>query len=186
MKGILFKPDMIQAIIEGRKTQTRRVIKPQRETMDKLRRLSPLHITYDGDSCWNIKPRYQVGEIVYIKEAFCHSCAYICFKLGYEPIGCTGAEWKSPLFLKQVDARYFLVITDVRVERLQEISIDDIKSEGIIFALPPLPYDPLDPQALSNKAYLDEFIILWNSINREKWESNPWVFVYTFKQIRRR
>ena len=65
MKGILFKPYMIQAIIEGRKTQTRRIIKPQPEIWEGYKNLTLNDLAFDG-----FKPRYRVGEIVYVKDIY--------------------------------------------------------------------------------------------------------------------
>jgi len=76
---------------------------------------------------------------------------------------------RSPLFMPEWAARYFITITDVRAERLQEISRDNILAEGIY----PFPYH--------NKT---EFKNLWNSINKDyPWESNPWAFAYSFKRV---
>ena len=74
MKGILFKPDMIKAIIEGRKTQTRRIIKPQPRHPNIEVGLD--HIDVIGQFVFTdgsiLKPRYLTGETVYIKEAWYH------------------------------------------------------------------------------------------------------------------
>jgi len=183
MKGILFKPDMIQAIVEGRRTVTRRVIKPQPEDY----RVShpggydcpPASIVkYKGK--WidlgdfeNDYPRYQVGETVYIKEACCVECykrdgikdACLRYDNGEETRCANPHVWQSPLFMPEWAARYFLEITDVRAERLQEITLKDMWAEGMDEDM----YAPT------------QFELLWNTINKDKWESNPWVWVYTFR-----
>ncbi len=165
MNGILFKPDMIKAIIEGRKTQTRRVINPQ-----------PTHFHYattgqypcrtDGEQ---IHPRYQVGEVVYIKEAYYRMD---CETMGFEK----SIKWLSPLFMPAKDARYFIRITDVRAVRLQEITPEDCISEGISTSWMG------SSLVASDGDLIRRYEILWDSINKKNpWVTNPWVWVYTFK-----
>jgi hypothetical protein len=132
MKSILFKPEMIQAILDRRKTQTRRVIKPQPDN----RIENPALIG---------KPKYQPGDIVYVKETWRPTLCSMPTGWPYD-YKATAAQdgvpvegpWKSPLFMPERAARIFLEITDVRVER----------------------YGP------------------------DSWESNPWVWVYSFKQVK--
>ena len=202
MNGILFKPDMIQAIIEGRKTVTRRVIKqltPEFE-WEVIDVGEPIIMAKDGiGGCIFLKKRYQVGETVYIKEAWMlehniEGCSRLDdFVTIHYSNASTRKRWgdiidneagvflvsvakafdkprceQPPMFMPEVLARYFLEITDVRAERLNQITDTDAVKEGI-----------------PNGAYavnpISSFRKPWNSINKEKWESNPWVFVYTFR-----
>jgi len=220
MKGILFKPDMIKAIVEGKKTVTRRLISKQRESSEC--ELMPGH---DKDSIvWlfrhealseiiSVKPRYQVGEVVYIKEAYTYVTlaekdpwkdraiadgsfrrmpngdpVTVWFKLdGYE----IGSRWETPMFMPAWAARYFIKIKDVRAERLQEISWKDTHAEGI------LRFDREHPDIDGGVGYnrgarglpmryesIAAYMDLWNSINKDyQWESNPWCWVYTFVKV---
>ncbi|MCJ7828310.1 MAG: hypothetical protein MUP81_01030, partial [Dehalococcoidia bacterium] len=158
MNGILFKPWKIKAIAESdREWQTRRVIK---QAIHEFKSLEGIHIEIAGAvlpardkgfvAWWpgNSKglaeftkqqyqtgflPRYQVGEVVYVKEAWCESYygKPICYKLdGNESPGPKGF-WRSPMFLKAINARYFIKITGVRAERVQDITEEDAKAEGI-------------------------------------------------------
>jgi hypothetical protein len=189
MKGILFKPEMIQAIIEGRKTQTRRVIKPQPIIAQTYKGLTLKDLEYDG-----FKPRYQVGEPVYIKEAWAtekqydhlkpseipHTAKifYVSDGVGEWPTNLSIGKLRSPLFLPEPFARYFILIKDVRAERLQEISEWDAQAEGIeaFYRTTPCGY------SWEAKERTKRFIELWNSINKDyPWESNPWVFRYEFE-----
>ena len=194
MKGILFQSEMIQAIVNGSKTQTRRVIKPQ-PVLD--------HI-YEGKEIWNFAgsglgidcsprySRYQVDEVVYIKEAWrvvgrdSTDNKYrlqIQYKDGgriwqevspikwcwYTDNTGWGADsrWRSPLFMPEWAARYFIKITDVRAGRLQEISLDDVLAEGVM--------------NIGVGGPTRTFQYLWNSINKDyQWESNPFIFRYEF------
>jgi len=157
MKGILFTPEMIQAIVEGRKTQTRRVIKPQPKYLEgnpysqwfwckqDISEIEALQkginhaVWWDGVKNPNVMTafaRYQVGEVVYIKEAWGPAEGLkVLYKASetelshYEEILIGG--WRSPMFMPANNARYFITITDVRAERLQEITEEDAIAEGI-------------------------------------------------------
>jgi len=101
-------------------------------------------------------------------------------------------KWKSPLFMPERAARIFLEITDVKVERLNEISEEDAISEGVNM------YSDraammIDQETagytndlIDNSTAKTLFVELWDSINAKThpWESNPWVFAYTFKTIK--
>jgi hypothetical protein len=207
MKGILFKTDMIKAIREGRKTVTRRVIKFKS---------MPLIVDSDWHAPWfdivlnewvfsarfglaarsqRIKPRYHIGETVYIKEAWCED--FTGEKIHYKLDGgeSPGAQiffgkdkqwhdykkpfWRSPLFLPEIFARYFIQILDVRPERPQEITAEESYKEGI---------EKLDKgvgrlnykYSMATELYAE----LWNSINpKHPFSSNPWVWRYEFKLL---
>ena len=205
MKGILFKPEMIQAIIEGRKTQTRRVIKPQPPSNAEVctcKRVKHIYIRKDPppkaptEPTCNVsvmKPRYQVGETVYIKEKWAYAMNPLPFKKQRIIYKASESDlshweeiiignWRSPMSLKAEDARYFIEITDVRAERLQEITPYDAEAEG--FAKWGLEHNCSACETESHSFYggLYHFKEIWNSINKEKWESSPWVWVYTFKR----
>lgn len=217
MKGILFKPDMIQAILDHRKTQTRRAIKPQPQTdgidgydvefghyyptkIDKDGNQYPgeqvlgLYST-DGERGW--LPRYQVGETVYIKEShrlsvqsFAPDLTEVVMNVGFRDGTYLKAtipydeyfkyrnklnKWRSPLFMPAWAARYFIQITGVGAERLQEISLASIQAEGIP-----------DNRATHNAPIqIAKIKDLWNSINKPPydWDSNPWVWRYEFKLV---
>jgi hypothetical protein len=221
MKGIVFKPDMIKAIIEGRKTQTSRVINPKMiEKCHHCQHLFEEHDwgTYNNPSteylpaclvencnCESFIPqsRYQVGETVYIKEAFTYvtlaekdhwkdraikdgsfrrkpddSPVTVWYKLqGFE----IGADWENPRTMPAWAARYFIMITNVRAERLQEITYNDCWAEGIDRDLPTVRrVNDLINEQITPKTYFKE---LGNKINKPPydWNSNPWAWVYGFK-----
>ncbi|MGA2669984.1 MAG: hypothetical protein ABSF21_00985 [Dehalococcoidia bacterium] len=175
MKGIMFKPDMIQAIIEGRKTQTRRVIKPQPKTDLIKHANSPYWISgLTDDSYERVHiPRYQVGETVYIKEKIQQDGELAVYASDRQPVMFYRSlnrlhwRWQKPYLssraLPEEAARYFIVITDVRAERLQEITLADVIKEGF------------------GDATIDEFNKEFLKLNPQIGEVNPWVFVYTFR-----
>ena len=200
MKGILFKPDMIKAIVEGRKTQTRRAIKPQPKV---------IHSQYTDSSIETeqlfrngrktLKPRYQVGETVYIKEAW--QVLDVDTRTLREPIHHVKIEhridgvvrwthmpatiaytipdaWHSPLHLAEITARYFIQITDARAERLQNMTEKDALEEGINIKA----VTTQGNLVIDVPSYVNAYAMLWDFINPNyPWESNPWVWPYRFK-----
>lgn len=200
MKGILFKPDMIKAIIEDRKTQTRRVIKPQPPAKFNGKRPNMFHnvlLFMDEndrslglDECYEVHPRYKFTEKLYIKEP-CNvwealhgdwMITYYEIPPGtYTPISRTAyppEEWiRKHLVTASQEytartmpawaARYFIEITDIWAQKLQAISYEQITAEGV------------------DTGQDIHFQELWDSINKPRydWESNPWVWVYSFTKV---
>ena len=204
MNGILFKPWKIKAIADNpdMEWQFREVIKPQpvyeRGVLRWIKSPNKIDINMDDHADLAILyARYKVGELVYIKEAhkLWASTDYGCWKVEYkdgviEDCNCVVdpetdnshwfyelAKWRSPLFMPAWAARYFIRMTGVEAQRLQEISIDDCKAEGIhgyTLAKGCLSDNPPDQRW--------KFIELWNTINpKYPWDSNCWVFKYRFK-----
>ena len=206
MKGILFKPDMIKAIRDKRKTVTRRLagLKEINECPDDWKlsgfNFGVVHFWNKNDvnmPAVRVKPReggkYQVGETVYIKEAWAgapwqddlppsemsQEPGLLAYKACPEDINyCLAGKWRSPLFMPAWAARDFLKITDVRAERLQEITSEDCIAEGIAKEYRHIFFEK------TSRHLIDEYKELWNSINKEHpWESNPWIFRYQFEEV---
>jgi hypothetical protein len=190
MKGILFKHWKIKAIAENpdREWQTRRVIKPQpiickgvmRWEKNKGNRFVSINMDKHGDLAIPFA-RYQVGETVYIKEAYypifrnMATEPVMCYKLDQRDPSCV-KQWHSPMMMPEKYARHFIKILAIKAERLQEISWLDCLAEGIGEDKEGFFYDThySVPQGA--------FIELWDSINRDyQWDSNPFVFAYTFR-----
>jgi hypothetical protein len=132
----------------------------------------------DQDALARLHTRYQVGETVYIKEAYWKDSDGSLFDYADAPRElipdfCTLV---SPLFMPEWAARYFIRIKDVRVEKLQDIltTPKDIFLEGL-------------PDEYAECAFgftLDWFKGLWDSIHKDyPWEANPWVFRYEFRIV---
>lgn len=219
MKPILFNTEMARAILDGRKTVTRRLVKPQPDS----RHQSPLGYcvsstgsnTDIGKYGWGIneygghiqyaKPTFQIGDILYVRETFCSNYFDECiarlrngnrnaYKADYnkDVVGDVVPEpkWKPSIHMPKEAARIFLKVTDVRVERLQDITEEQIIKEGIS------PYDDIcqderweptynDPDSGGSPNLKQGFEILWDSTVKEDWQkfaSNPWVFVYEFER----
>ena len=188
MKGICFKEPLFHATVRGSKTQTRRIMRPQP----------------DDGQIWNsilglgIKPRYKKGELLYLKEPYIDDLNMDKTYFKYSPddvkevgewlkmqageVKSAKKIWKNKLFMPQSEARYFIKITDVRVERLQEITEDDCIKEGIEMNNYPHRgwywmegYYSTDDPILAYERLIDK-------INgKGTWESNPFVFVYDYE-----
>lgn len=200
-RPILFSAPMVRAILEGRKTQTRRIIKPQ-----------PAGQIFLKYGCWNSVdqlepwtcPYGQPGDRLWVRESWCPG------RPGYvngdgKPYGVLPFErsWPIPkehpegivvryaatwnngdqgdevppmrpsIHMPRWASRITLGITDVRVQRLQDIQEADALAEGIKVEVREL-------------GALDPFKRLWDSINakRAPWESNPWVWCLAFKRVK--
>jgi hypothetical protein len=217
MKGILYKPPKIDFIRKhpDMDIQTRRlsglaeinkepdkwVYEPQygwfRQYKDK------------GLSAFTliVKPRYNIGEVVYIKEAIKVAPAYTegsgeSYLHGYIveypdkaiklihlkdiPKGTIVRPFYQKMFMPSYTARYFQKVIDVRAQRLQEITIEDALDEGISRQLrSQLGYSsPESEEEFNLTKAINTFKLLWDSINPDyPWELNPWVFAYTMKFV---
>lgn len=188
MKGILFKEPLFNAIIEGRKTQTRRIIEPQPNARG-LRTSNVLFEDWHGNKA---KPRYNKGEVVYLKEPYIddlrmNKVFYRFNKTDRKEIEREFSEiknpWKNKLFMPSEVARYFIKIKNVRTERVAEISEEDAIAEGIVetgfgFTTLPMPEKNIPMHATAK----DAFEKLWDSINlRYKRDKHGTLTAYPFK-----
>ncbi len=197
------KPDMIQATLDLRKTVTRRLsgLKEINQEPDKwvcsgkdlfyhlLDKTAFIFHHIETREERIIRPRYQVGETVYIKEAMVRIPRIFDEVSGYhteatysDGMLVTGINWVwkhdilSPMFLPEACARYFIKIKAVSAERVQEITENDCYLEGI--EPPHKRYDGVDRATLLLYQYL------WDSINPAyPFESNPFVWVYSFEMV---
>lgn len=200
IKPILFNTEMVRAILDGRKSCTRRLLK------------EPFTVHPNG---YITKPRgnenfcpyespYQPGDILYVRET-------VWQKIGYylDVDGETKPSWynefryvasdekpetgwnyswsKRPsIHMPKEAARIWLKVTDVRVERLQEITVDDCHREGINIETSAV----TDGETLNRNHdfSLEKFEILWDStvkksdIDRYSWDANPYVWVISFER----
>lgn len=198
-KPILFNTEMVRAILDGRKTVTRRVVKPQMELPEGEFRYDgvqdgfhALELLSGGDepteryfTCG--KPFAVGGDYLYVRETYGDyggRTAYYTYKADY-PIGATGywfekekinwcdlPKWKPSIHMPKEAARIFLKVTSVRVERLQEITDEQARAEGM--GSPSYP--------------LIQFKDLWRELYDFKdncsWDLNPWVWVIEFEKVK--
>lgn len=194
-RPILFSAPMVRAILEGRKTQTRRVIKPQPTVSEqRLRELGAWADDYTLSEQVNAAfqagcidahcPYGRPGDRLWVQETWLPRAAgsAALYRADYGEVEASGiagmysdaGRWRSPIHMPRWASRITLEITGVRVERLQEISAEDARAEGVI----PFPADHLPA------AWTGSFERLWESINGPgTWNANPWVWVIEFKRI---
>ncbi|MEM0567583.1 hypothetical protein [Salmonella enterica] len=199
-RGMIFNGEMVRAILDGRKTQTRRIMKNQPagdypETPALIRNVGTgfqWHGLYGESSIFNC-PLGSIGERIWVRETFrVHSRATDVATLVYRasvrnswteqthrvPVAvcnkpATPEKWTPSIHMPRWASRITLEITDVRVERLNSISDSDASKEGCCIA------DMESGDCLS-----DVFTRLWTSIyGDDSWQANPWVWVIKFKRV---
>lgn len=182
-RPILFSAPLVQAILNGRKTQTRRLCKTPIEVPRGFSGASRSRLeAWDKilDKC----PYGQIGDRLWVRETFLQSPDgafwYRADKGEADLAVIYDYKWKSSIFMPRKASRILLEITKIRVERLQDILPKDIQAEGIEVLERDRVCDPLENASI----YLDQWIMLWDKINRKKapWCSNPWVWVIDFRR----
>lgn len=205
LRPILFSTPMVQAILDGRKTQTRRVVKPQPIPVIPETPMSVEQFKFKGKELKDIMfvgiinetgkhvflkcPYGKVGDVLWVRETFGRGVSgKTYFKADKGIVDKLVLSWKPSIHMPFEAARIFLEITDVRVQRLQHITPMDAVEEGIAIASrfgdevnTWMCYG--DDTGTTNSAYYS-FLTLWQSINgRDSWYDNPWVWVVEFKRI---
>ena len=171
--GLIFKAPMVRAILEGRKTQTRRVAKEfvGRKDLDNILRRFPKQ---SGGQYG------EPGDHIYVRETFNHFERNENFKEGCECFyradgDCADLQpWRPAIHMPKWAARIWLEITGVRVERIQEIIPDDCIAEGAW---------PVAQRELGRgHEAVSAFRELWESTGGD-WDANPWVWAIDFKVL---
>jgi len=171
-KPIPFSAPMVQAILEGRKSMTRRVIKPQSKGIMKI----PYH---DGDRLYVREPLKRID--------WADGIPGIAYAADDEPAWDVTRPcrwvWKNAslpsMFMPKALTRIWLDVTGVRVERVQEITPEDCYAEGIVFV-------PIGEKRAEDEWAIAKYAHLWDSLNLKRgsgWEANPWVEVVEFKRV---
>ena len=229
IKPILFNTEMVRAILDGRKSCTRRLVKPEQQGYFEVSE-EPLYV-YDTDGKQGkITPPYQPGDILYVRETFawqpCWDCGMDAEQGGCEheaerrlhdkkkEYGCymyrascedneypSADTWHPSIHMKKDIARIWLKVTDVRVERLQEMKPVDVIKEGAY----PDCWDCLntyeesgsqccygtEEQCSQCDGVMMEWEKLWNSTIKKSdldcygWNANPWVWVIEFERCKK-
>ena len=221
IKPILFNAEMVRAILDGRKSCTRRLVKPQPDE----KHTYPLGFVTDstekkevgcfgfgigeyGGSIQYAKPQYHTDDVLYIRETWTEECGKYYYRADYDsdyldpcetlsggyPASCrnhpgcdgcmatsTRIHWHPSIHMPKEAARIWLRVTDVRVERLQEITAESALTEGAdkyIHA----------NGTLNEDQTITSFIGIWNStikesdLDRYGWDANPYVWVIAFER----
>lgn len=209
IKPILFNTEMVRAILEGRKSCTRKIVKPQQfigMLPDKCKNGAPEKFLKEKKLMFKpycdmtdielintaYKAPYQPGDTLYVRETWCglpvneaghvrgHTIYYYKADGEFRPKGWRDI-WHPSIRMPKEAARIWLKVTNVRVERLREISAESALAEGA-------------DKYIHTNGGLDEnmtitsFIGIWNStikksgLDRYGWDANPWVWVIEFER----
>ena len=177
-RPILFTAPMVRAILDDRKTMTRRAVKPQ-PTLDHGLVFEGIALGKFGAVSDSVIacPYGTIGDRLWLREAWAGGVDFgtVIYKAdGTELPPYNGARWYPSIHMFRRDSRITLEITNVRVERLHEITEEDAEKEGVSFT-----------QYTNANARL-HFMELWDSIYGNKYprSSNPWVWVIEFRKVK--
>ena len=204
VKPILFNTDMVRASLDGRKTVTRRCMKPQPQGYFEVNE-EPLYIYDTSLGQGQIHSPYQPGDILYVRETWhkytkrvgtgecCHMAEFYGYKASIANSEEAGERWKPSIHMPKEAARLWLKVTDARVERLQDITNKDVEKEGVekkcIDSY--IRQMPCETEEYIRLAYIIAFQDIWDSIIKKKdlllygWNANPWVWVIEFEQCKK-
>lgn len=190
-RPILFSGEMVRAILDGRKTQTRRVVKGQPQFG-----IQPCHYsgtgwaeTHERGTCKCTpvtNPYGHEGDRLWVRESFTPRYfddgrpAYKADWTSFASECCPKPKWKPSIHIPRNLSRIDLEITNVRVEWLNDISEADAIAEGVEYRDGAHWFGEW-ARLEAVPAYMDG----WNAINGKKypWSSNPWVWVIEFKKL---
>lgn len=196
-RGMIFNAEMVNAILSGRKTQTRRPIKWKQTRFTEIAERDDGSLWPWAEDCerggdiWFTCPFGEVGDRIWVRETFrVHSRATDVATLVYRanvrnswteqthrvPVAvcnkpATPEKWTPSIHMPRWSSRITLEITDVRVERLNSITESDAEAEGVT-------------DTGFGDLLVDGFRYLWKSIyGDDSWQANPWVWVIEFKRV---
>lgn len=221
-RPLIFSGPMVQAMLDGKKTQTRRIIKPQPHD-DPSSSMpwvddgpTPSGVGRCGHSLTTSECPYgQPGDRLWVRETWAenpgkmhHDDPKVVYKTDFDGFYSTlepWGKWKPSIHMPRWASRITLEITNIRVERLQDISIADVLEEGL--RCPDCGYTRIDAQrhadhaicinrwlqesktkTVGEHAAVSAYRDLWDSIKRKhrcSWAENPWVWVIEFEVVKK-
>ena len=214
-KPILFNTQMVRAILDGRKSCTRRIVKPQWEECPNCKYVHNEYIydnlaenVYCARCGYPLEPErrspYQPEDILYVRETWMDYAGLTMYKADcdiyrLDSLNFAGFGWKPSIHMPKEAARIWLKVTNVRVERLQEITETQTEEEGFLFTPPCLHrtgenYCDIDGPCGNKIKYCDMSAgelfgkVLWDSTIKKSdidiygWDANPWVWVIEFER----
>lgn len=203
IKPILFNTEMVRANLEGRKSCTRRLVSsrqflgmlpdkcknaaPDEFLKGKRMMFKPYCDMTDAELIMTeYKAPYQPGDILYVRETWKKAPnGYYYYESWQRSNVADITKWHPSIHMPKEAARIWLKVTDVRVERLQDITLDGCHREGINIETSAV----TDGETLNRNHdfSLEKFEILWDStvkksdLDRYGWDANPWVWVIEFE-----
>lgn len=189
-KPILFSSPMVRAILEGRKSMTRRALKPLRQDDRTPYVMWPVYERgkrYESSANPDRAAPYTPGMKLWVRETWAYPLindsvtqAFVYRADGERTDLCDG-RWSSPIHMPRWASRIALLVKEVRVERLQDISEADTIAEGCRRR-----FQPEGNEVIEWSATLS-FARLWDSINGKRagcaWADNPWVAAIGFERL---
>jgi len=192
IKPILFNTEMVRAILDGRKTCTRRICKdaneytvPDMDFYNADRRTYAVHNFVDKEHTEQLSTAERTcpictGDILYVRETWKKAPnGYFYYEDWQRNDIADVTKWKPSIHMPKEAARIWLKVTDVRVERLQDMTSEQISREGVEVEY---------PHVLNGEEKRYAFSTLWNStikksdIDRYGWDANPYVWVISFER----
>lgn len=193
-RPILFSSPMVRALLDGRKTQTRRVVKPRRHASLFDGSWTDDYVLDPGNQSWRESEySWRIGDRLWVRESIDKVCTSpeheVCYMADWPGNDPRGLGWRPSIHMPRWASRLTLVVTGVRVQRIQDIDEADAEAEGV---------EEVDPWegvrrfkvygtggedlACPYGARLS-FSTLWDSLNEARgfgWDVNPWVVAVTF------
>lgn len=194
MKPMLMNSEMVKAILAGRKTVTRRLIKPQPHNVlyDGILQQNEIE---DGDVLLTLNkdnktemliPPYQAGDVLYVRETWCKGslnggAEQYFYKADDNDFHC---QWRPSIHMPKEAARIFLRVTGVRVKRLQDIRLEGCLAEGVQLTF-------LEEHDFAKRGLIawQRYSTVWDStinkagLDKYGWDANPYVWVVSFERI---
>ena len=183
-RGMIFNDEMVRAILGGNKTQTRRIVEEKFYGRAVAAELLAKHCPYGqpGDRIW-VRETYRVhgkatdvATLVYrasVRNSWTEQTHRVPVDVCNKPVS---EKWTPSIHMPRWASRILLEITDVRVERLHDMSEADAKAEGAT----PATYKITPPEAVYRVGFDDIWL---SNYGQDNWLSNPWVWVIEFKRI---
>ena len=172
-RPILFSGPMVQAILAGRKTQTRRIVKPQSAVLtDQMARGFGVRPPAVENAAVIPCPYGQVGDRLWVREAWAlhPETGNLLYKA--DDGAPSDTRWRPSIHMPRKHSRLLLEVVGIKVERLQAISREDAQAEGT------------DNYPGTN-CPIDKFFNYWCYLNGfDSWDANPWVWVVSFQHCK--
>ena len=202
MRKIMFNDAfcLTQAVLSGTKTMTRRLLKVPKTCNGKEVYSFNILTNNAGTQCVDLvdenggvldswKPHYEVGEVVAIAQSYKEVYPNADFEMVDGNFITESVGWTNKMFVKADLMKHHIKITDVKVERIQSISVDDILCEGVwqFYDNKNLFYVSKNIGYAPDVAFLSAREAFWylidNISGKGTWESNPWVVAYSFELV---